>query len=61
MERKGKNNRKTAEPNSSEENELNKHIRSSTTEIQKHTPEICHAQKLIGDKNIGKMRVWGSH
>jgi hypothetical protein len=35
-------NRKTAEPNSSEENELNRHVRSSTTEIQKRILEICH-------------------
>jgi hypothetical protein len=30
-------------------------------EIQKHTLEICHAQKLTGDRKIGRMRVWGSH
>jgi hypothetical protein len=35
-------NHKTKEPNSSEENELNRHVRSSMTEIQKRTLEICH-------------------
>jgi hypothetical protein len=50
MERKEKINRKAAEPNSYEENELNRHVRSSMAEIQKHTPEICHVQKLTGDR-----------